>query len=648
MNTIKVSLDKEMFWSKPNQQETAIISMRIAEKARTLELQKMNEFVESITLDGHTFCPATFKGGKRSKDNFEQQQMFALDFDNKDPDRTVSFEDVKDRAEKYNLPILFAYDTFSSTEHDKFRVVFLNDTSIPDRKIAEAMQLALGTIFPEADSSCYRDVSKMYFGGKERRYYDKSIPTINVESVFRGATYRKKDTSGKHLKEWLRKFSQDTGIALNEHGFLDIQVIDDPTEFAGATQSIHNGDISPNAIIYSPNIIVNGEKSPNKYYRIKLVGCTRESSVVTSVTKTDVTQREYKNHNDYRRSDLERMSQVCRLFREFESGSRDMGHQEIFGILNNLINVDSGIMRFKDILLKYPELYDSDRRASWDRHSSYNKLNGYKPTLCNNFCPYCNECNHGKNILTTVRLRHGVMEPVPGYREEFVSLEEAQDDVYKAIDQAVLAQDNRIYVIKGQVGIGKSYSYLRIEQEHPEWRFLFSGPTNLLKDELFDKAVDMGKEVRKTPSLEQIKYVIPHKVWKHIQKFYKRGQHKKVHQYIQNYINKILLMPDSKEKKKKLEDIDYLLEYMIEREALKSYHGDLFTTHRYMLNMDEDRLQEIDVIIIDEDILFKAVITNQEEIPISELKKLLKKTADKSLGLVLKIATHSATSTKWK
>lgn len=132
MSTIKVSLDKEMFWSKPNQQETAIISMRIAEKARTLELQKMNEFVESITLDGHTFCPATFKGGKRSKDNFEQQQMFALDFDNKDPDRTVSFEDVKDRAEKYNLPILFAYDTFSSTEHDKFRVVFLNDTSIPE------------------------------------------------------------------------------------------------------------------------------------------------------------------------------------------------------------------------------------------------------------------------------------------------------------------------------------------------------------------------------------------------------------------------------------------------------------------------------------------------------------------------------------
>ena len=204
MNTIKVSYDRELLWSKPNQQDTAIISMRIAGSPKTLELHKMKEFVEKIALDGHTFCPATFKDGKRSKDNFEQQQLFALDFDNKDPDKTVSFKDVKDRAEKYDLPILFAYDTFSSTNHDKFRVVFLNDSSIQDRRIAEAMQLALGTIFPEADSSCYKDVSKMYFGGKSYQFYDSSLPTINIESVFRGAIYNQKDKSGKHLKEWLR------------------------------------------------------------------------------------------------------------------------------------------------------------------------------------------------------------------------------------------------------------------------------------------------------------------------------------------------------------------------------------------------------------------------------------------------------------
>ena len=141
----------------------------------------------------------------------------------------------------------------------------------------------------------------------------------------------------------------------------------------------------------------------------------------------------------------------------------------------------------------------------------------------------------------------------------------------------------------------------------------------------------MGIEVRKTPSLEPIKDEMPRKVWDHIEEFRKRGQHKKVHLYIQNYFNKIADMPDGKEKMRKMKKAACLQEYMNEREALRNYHGSLVTTQRYMLTMDENRLQEFDVVISDEDILFKSVITSQEEIPISELNKLLKKTTDRSL-----------------
>ena len=45
-------------------------------------------------------------------------------------------------------------------------MVFLNDAAVSDRKVAEAMQLAMSEMFPEADSSCYTDVSKLYFGGR--------------------------------------------------------------------------------------------------------------------------------------------------------------------------------------------------------------------------------------------------------------------------------------------------------------------------------------------------------------------------------------------------------------------------------------------------------------------------------------------------
>ena len=64
------------------------------------------------------------------------------------------------------------------------------------------MQLALGEIFPEADPTCIKDVSKMYFGGKECLYYDDRIPMIDIETLFRSFHYCiKKNYGEKHYKE---------------------------------------------------------------------------------------------------------------------------------------------------------------------------------------------------------------------------------------------------------------------------------------------------------------------------------------------------------------------------------------------------------------------------------------------------------------
>lgn len=624
MSTIKVSLDRTEFWEKPTGNAIAKIHNRIGSSVKDISPTQsdIRELIFSVGRDGHTFCPATFKDGKRSKESFEQQQFFALDFDNKDTDKIVSVDDIRARAEHYDLPILFAYDTFSSTEHDKFRVVFLNDASITHRGVAEAVQMALGEIFPEADSSCYKDVSKMYFGGKEVIYQNNTIQTINVDSVFRGLTYHLKDTKGKHYKEKLSKFSKESGIVLNKNGLLDVKITDDPTEYSGASQSNQDGENSPSSIIYSPNIIANGEISQAKYYHVKISDCTSKSSVPTSVSKTDVGKREYKNHGDYRAPVLSSISQGCRLFREFETGKRDMTHDELFAISTNLKHVETGLQRFRTIQETYTNFYDDERRKKWKRHLSYIKQQEYKPFSCDKFCPYRDKCNHGKNILSTVRPRAGMMERIPGYYEEFYSIEDVQKDTYKAIRDAYRAEDNLIHIIKSMTGAGKSYSYLKLMQENTEDRFLISAATNLLKNELYYKALKMGIKVLKTPSLEEIKYEIPHKVWKKIQRLYKSGQHRLVH----GYISKLL------EKKK----IPCLAKYIKEREELKNFHGSIITTHRYLLNMDEERLSEYDAVIIDEDIIFKSILPNQEEIPISKLKKLSKKVTDPRLSKKLK------------
>ena len=257
MNTIKLSIDSQSFASKPSGQDIPNISTQMAKSPKTYNLSEINDFIDSVGTKGHTFCPATFKNGKRSKENFEQQQIFALDFDNKDPKQIISFEEVKMRANQYNLPVLFAYDTFSSTKDDKFRVIFLNNASICHRKVVEAIQLALGTIFHEADPSCIKDVSKMYFGGKKIIFRNENIPTINVESVFRALTYYLEDQYKNHYREKIMKFADTTGIALNNKGLIDVLTSDEPFNTAhltekdsGALTSNQNGNFSPNTIYY--------------------------------------------------------------------------------------------------------------------------------------------------------------------------------------------------------------------------------------------------------------------------------------------------------------------------------------------------------------------------------------------------------------
>lgn len=632
MNKIKISYDNHMFQSKPSGDEIRGINSRIARSPIKIDRSEIKKTILNIGSNGCTFSPATFKNGKRNKENFEQQQLFALDFDNKNPDKSISFEDVKNRTDLYELPILFAYDTLSSTEHDRFRVVFLNDASITDRRVAEAMQLAMGEMFPEADPSCYKDVSKLYFGGKEVLYYDDQIPEINIESVFRNFTYYMKEKyKPNHYKDRIARFSKETGIALNQNGYLDIVSsdylfgTDNPTEDFGASQYIENGKNSPRSIIYmnDNNIIEDGEIFP-KYYIVNFTECTSYSSVKTPDEKS-------KNHKTFRSGVLRDMHKLCRLLEDFVTGRRKLCHDELFGIATNLIHVETGVNYFMEKRLQYLDLYTDDKKnEKWKDHLAYMVQNGYYPKNCDKYCPYHEECPHSKNILTTAYSKRGSMEKIDGYHEEFYSLEEMQDDIYNALHRAFRASDKKFYIIKAQVGAGKSYNYLKLMAEYMDICFIIAVPTNLLKREVYKCARKLGIRIVVTPSLEEIRDEIPSEIWRHIQKLYKRGQHYLVHGYIKKELAK--------------KDIPCLRKYMQKREALKAWKGCVITTHRYLMSMDKNRLDMFDAIIIDEDIIFKSVLSNQEEITASKLEKLEKKTTDPLLSQkIRKLLTASKT-----
>jgi hypothetical protein len=254
-----------------------------------------------------------------------------------------------------------------------------------------------------------------------------------------------------------------------------------------------------------------------------------------------------------------------------------------------------------------------EKYRKWEQ--DLRRIKGCKPSSCNGFCPYKDECAHGTNMLH--RPKRGKMERIPGYVEEFASVEDVQEDVYRAIHRAYQAVDAKWHIIKAMTAIGKTTSYLRLMAENPTDRFCVASPTNILKNEIYEKAVKSGLNVMKTPSLEEIKGEMPAKIWKHISRLYKNGRHRSVHPYIYETLKK--------------KDIPCLREYMEARERLKTCEGSVITTQRYLLNMDEKRIREYDAVIVDEDPIFKSVISNQCEITISAFKQLSEETSDSRL-----------------
>jgi len=111
MSEIKICLDYVGYTNK-EYIEPSQVANRIARKESIQHLSDDNffKFASDVGLKGHTFCPATFKNDKKNKENFEQMQIFPLDFDGKT--KQISFNEVKERAERYRLPIKFAYKTF--------------------------------------------------------------------------------------------------------------------------------------------------------------------------------------------------------------------------------------------------------------------------------------------------------------------------------------------------------------------------------------------------------------------------------------------------------------------------------------------------------------------------------------------------------
>ena len=164
MNTITINF-KNTCTSKPvTKNDKVNESINTKTKVQTDPLT----FAE-LMLQGRTWCPATFNGG-RSNANWTSQSVFALDFDS-----GILPEVIIARCQSLDIIPNVVYTSFSdSPELRKFRLVFFIDMIIKTQEKAKELQLTLMELFPECDASC-KDYARMFFAAKEVVHVDEQI-----------------------------------------------------------------------------------------------------------------------------------------------------------------------------------------------------------------------------------------------------------------------------------------------------------------------------------------------------------------------------------------------------------------------------------------------------------------------------------------
>lgn len=169
-NKIKCMYFNKRFNEKPQGKQCGWVQKSLIETEIAIE-----DLADAL-CHGASFKPGVLVGGMKA-DNWTQQQLFGLDFDN-----GMCIEEAYNKVISLGIVPCFMYTTFShKEEHHKFRMIFCNDTVITDGSIRDKLQATLMGAVGGIDEVCFnRD--RLFFGGKGNEVlypsYDSRINAV--------------------------------------------------------------------------------------------------------------------------------------------------------------------------------------------------------------------------------------------------------------------------------------------------------------------------------------------------------------------------------------------------------------------------------------------------------------------------------------
>ena len=550
---IVVHLDEQGFTEKPHDEIVARISNRITKRRVKISLEDFSHYVGER---GVTFARALFKG-KRNTDFFEEQVLFAVDID-----KGLSYQEFMKRSEDYNILPFLVYDTFSSTsKQEKFRAVYLMETVIEKKKLAELFNVMLIKVFPESDKSC-KDVTRMFYGGKGIKYFDERN-VLNIERLVVAFHTEMKERDRKNHRRNIEKLAGDYGIACKD----------------GRIQ------------IYRKDLVMDEKKMQGADI---LGGMAVEYG---AVKKMEIKGEKEKNNSENSpnfpilRIDKDKLPTYCYLYKKHLA--EHLHHNLKFLLATNLQYIKGG----KTLFMNGIEEEEIESRKNWEMEWTQIKSYGYKPQSCmRGGCPYVNKCKvdslYSKLTWKIIPLRK---------RETYITLEDAQNELRQYLHEAVEAKDRGIHLIKAQTALGKTQAYCELACEKSDQAFMFVVPTLDLQDEIVKRLEAVGSHCIKTVSCIEKTKELDLSIYNELIMLYDSGQGDKVKGRIQEYL-------ESNGDELSEITIEEIKRCLNQQEKLDG-SCNVVTTHKMFLNLPLKILEQYEI-IVDEDILMSVIKDN--------------------------------------
>ncbi|CAK7037059.1 hypothetical protein [Tissierella sp.] len=297
---------------------------------------------------------------------------------------------------------------------------------------------------------------------------------------------------------------------------------------------------------------------------------------------------------------------TCKLLKELCSGSRKLSMSELNHLAKSLCTID-GAMTALLKAIKATGLYNDTIESFIDYLIGCYKRNGYgeRPPLCSYSCSHHKSCNleagHQVSYLRDVsQQKLGTIRRINNTVRSYKDKETIRAEITDSFNNDCNTEDNRVFVYKCFVGLGKTHIYLNKIQEFIESNktVIIAVPSHALKDDIVLRL----REDHLSEDLIAEKVIIVPKIPdaggdfnKELNSLYSVGDYSGASKFIRDYADN--LTTDHQDIKDDLND--YL--DIISNLKIKEYTDGkiIITTHERLFSL---KVIDPDLVIIDEDI----------------------------------------------